>query len=132
MTKEVGRPTKLTPERMEQLVNLVRAGNYIEQACCAVGISKSSYYVWKARGEEDKEAGNDTEYSQFMDAMNRAESEAEALCITTITKAEKDGDWRAAAWKLERKNHQRWGPVQRTTVKAEHSGEIKITLRMKP
>ncbi len=127
----VGRPTKLTPERMKRLTDLIKAGNYIETACCAVGLGHSTYYMWKERGDKERLEGKKTIYTEFLDTVQRAESEAEALSITTITKAEQEGDWKAAAWKLERKNPDKWGRLDRQKINQEHSGEIKITINKK-
>ena len=39
------------PELTTRIVDLVRAGNYIETAAKAAGIHKSTYYAWMERGE---------------------------------------------------------------------------------
>jgi len=50
--------------------------------------------------------------------------------LDTVIKASKeDGDWRAAAWLLPRLRPEEYG--DKATVKAEHSGEIKITINPK-
>ena len=47
-------------------------------------------------------------YLQFMDAIRRASAESEVADITTIGIAA-SRDWRAAAWRLERKFPTRYG-----------------------
>ncbi len=49
--KKTGRPIKLTATMQSELVELIKAGNYIEVACPLAGIHKSTYYDWmkKAR-----------------------------------------------------------------------------------
>ena len=47
-------------------------------------------------------------YLQFMDAIRRASAESEVADITTIGMAA-SRDWRAAAWRLERKFPTRYG-----------------------
>ena len=44
--KQVGRPTKLTPEIRENFITNLKAGEYIETACTLAGISKPTYYSW--------------------------------------------------------------------------------------
>ena len=39
----MGRPTKLTPERQNRLVEAIQAGNYYKVACAAAGIDYSTF-----------------------------------------------------------------------------------------
>lgn len=90
------RKTKLTPELQNRLIEYLKAGNYIEPACAAVGISKETFYRW-TRTKHD-----------FNDAVLKAQSEAEMRNVVLIQNAAKD-TWQAAAWYLERKHYDRWG-----------------------
>ncbi len=122
-----GRPSKLTPERQERIVELIRAGNYMEIAAQAAGIDVSTLYRWLQRGEKARSG----KYRQFRDAVMRARVEAEARAVVVVQKAALD-DWRAASWWLERAFPDRWGRRQ----KLEHSGpeggpipaEVRVTL----
>jgi predicted transcriptional regulator len=114
----MARPTKLTPEVAERIVNAIRAGNYAEQAARAAGISPATYYRWLKRGE--REAGGI--YHDFYEAVRSAEAEAEVYAVAIIRKAMGD-DWRAAAHYLERRHPQRW----RRHETREHTGEARVT-----
>lgn len=122
-----GRPSKLTPERQERIVELIRAGNYMEIAAQAAGIDVSTLYRWLQRGEKARSGP----YRQFRDAVMRARVEAEARAVVVVQKAALT-DWRAASWWLERAFPDRWGRRQ----KLEHSGpqggpipaEVRVTL----
>jgi transposase-like protein len=46
----MGRPTKLTPQVHDELVQLVRAGNFLVDAAHAVGINESTLHRWLQRG----------------------------------------------------------------------------------
>jgi hypothetical protein len=46
---------------------------------------------------------------EFHEAIEQAMAEAEYRAVKSIQDAADRGDWRAAAWKLERKHHDRWG-----------------------
>lgn len=136
-----GRPTKFTPERTERLIEAIRAGNYRITACQYAGISKHTLRNWIAIAQ-----GPDAppEYLDFLAALEKAEAEAEAYDLALIRNAargEKDPatgeytvkpQWQAAAWRLERKNPERWG--RRDATKVELTGadggpvEMNVTL----
>jgi transposase len=106
-----GRPTKLTTDLQERIVQLLRAGNYIETACSFCDIDKPTLYAWLKRGNRQR-AGI---YRDFLNATERAIAEAEIRDLEEIRKAK---DWTAKAWRLERKFPKRWGRQDRL----EHSG----------
>jgi len=95
--------TKLTPELQEQIIKIIKAGNYIKTACEAVGIDESTFYKWGKRAGKKEEP-----YFQFFQSVKRAESEAIIRNVITIQNAAKKS-WQAAAWFLERKDYERWG-----------------------
>lgn len=100
----VGRPTKLTTEIQERIVELLKAGNYVETACAVVGIGRTTFYDWLKKAEKSTRANR---YTRFRDAVRQAEAWAEARFVSIISKsAEKN--WTAGAWWLERKYPERW------------------------
>jgi hypothetical protein len=99
----VGRPSRLTPETSEKILTLVRMGNYRETACAAAGIESRTMRVWLQRG-----AKGEKPYAEFARKMDEAEAGAEARHVMTLATASRV-DWRAAAWILSRKYHDRWG-----------------------
>lgn len=99
-----GRPTKLTPDTLNKIEVLLQNGNYIETAAAVCGISKSTLYLWLKRGARSKKGI----YRDFSDAVIKAQGLAEARDVSIITKAASD-DWKAAAWRLERKFPNKWG-----------------------
>lgn len=48
---KMGRPSKLTPERQDEIVELLKAGNYVETACALVGVGRSTFYDWMEKAE---------------------------------------------------------------------------------
>src|SRR5690554_3405209 len=76
-----GRPSKLTPERVERLLDALRQGNYYEPACAVAGISYRTFRDWMIQGEQDIEAGRQTRFAQLVQDVTRAEEEAEAEMI---------------------------------------------------
>jgi hypothetical protein len=103
-TKRVGRPTKLNREVMTKIINAIRTGCYMETAAFYAGASKQSLYEWLKKGNR----GECDLCVEFLDAVNKALADAELTDVDNIRKHAAN-DWRASAWRLERKNPQRWG-----------------------
>lgn len=123
-----GRPTKFTPERTDKLIQAIKAGHWRNVACKYAGIAPQTLRNWIAIAQ-----GPDApdEYVEFLAALEKAEADAEVFDLALIRKAatgEKDEDgeytvkpqWQAAAWRLERKNPERWG--RRDSTKVELTG----------
>ncbi len=94
-----GRPSKLTPEIQEKIVQALSIGNYRKDAAEYAGIDAATLRRWLLRGAREK----DSAYADFRTAVLEAESRAKITAIGCITKAMRNGDWRAAAYWLERK-----------------------------
>jgi len=101
-----GVPHKITPELVDQLVALLKAGNYVSTAAQAVGISRPLFYQWLKRGESDAPA--DAEYVELRKRVEHARAEAEARNVALIANSARE-NWQAAAWLLERQHPDRWG-----------------------
>jgi hypothetical protein len=113
-----GRPTKLNPERQAEIVSAIKAGNYAEIAAAYAGISRGTYFLWMKKGKEDARSGKETIYSDFFDAVKKAESDAEVRAVAIIQRAMPE-NWQAAMTYLERKFPARWSRGERL----EHGGE---------
>ncbi|MGH2973610.1 MAG: transposase [Solirubrobacterales bacterium] len=100
----MARPTKLTPEVAERIVNAVRAGNYYEPAARSAGISPATFHRWIARGKRETKGA----YYDFYESVERASAEAQVHAVALIKKAAADGEWRAAAYFLERRHPEGW------------------------
>lgn len=120
MGRKRGRPTKLTPETQETILNAIRAGNYIETAAALAGISKETFYKWLRRGARAKTG----KHRDFVDAVEKAQAEAEALDLQIIRQASKK-HWQAAAWRLERRSPERWGR-QRLEITGADGGPLEM------
>lgn len=117
----MGRPDKLTPERRDKIVNAIRDGNYMEVAARYAGIDISTLYKWLAEGKTAR-CGKKKE---FFDAVERAKAESEMADVHVIGLAARDNkDWKAAAWRLERRNPQRWKPTTEVTHTGDRSNPI--------
>jgi predicted site-specific integrase-resolvase len=105
---------KLDPDITQRIVDLVRAGHYLEVAATAAGIHKTTLHRWLRIGREQKRG----RYRRFLTAVERAQAEAESRDVALIARAATD-DWRAAAWRLERQAPRRYGPRVQLSVNEE-------------
>lgn len=111
----MGRPAKLTPEVEARILRAIRLGATREVAAQAAGISERALYDWLERGRTGQRR-----YLQFLQAMDRAESEGEVTHLEAIAADGAAG----SKWILARRHPDRWSE----TVKQESSGEVKIVV----
>ncbi|HUY98596.1 MAG TPA: hypothetical protein VMW47_13445 [Verrucomicrobiae bacterium] len=115
--------SKLTPERSETILGLVRSGNYLQTACQYAGIDPGTLSRWLAKGRQDREQGRRTPHAEFAEACARAEAHAEAVRIQRVAKAA-ETDWKADAWYLERRFPDRWG--DRRTIAMAGALDVRV------
>lgn len=107
---DIGRPSALTDiYRVEKVLRLVAAGNYIETACLAAGFNKATIYDWKKAAKDNNIAA-----IAFTNALEKAEAIAEADALSDVERAGRAGPqfWAASATRLERRHPERWGKRQ--------------------
>jgi transposase len=134
-----GSHPKLTIELVEEISLSIRRGCYIESAAALAEISKDTFYRWLRNAKKD--SATDLE-SLLSDAVLKSMAEAEMKDIEVIDKAangcpdklalDENGNlildsqgnpiileyglppnWKAAAWRLERKFPERWGSTKK-------------------
>ena len=124
------------PQKVEDLINNLRLGLYVNQACELTGISLSSYYAWKQRAEEIEESleNSDDEpttadhlFLDFLDAVKKARATAEAFHLRNVRDAG-ETSWQASAWWLERSAPDRWGRRERVEVTGKDEGPLRIQI----
>lgn len=103
--KAFGRPPKLTPQLITSIANYIRQGNYLETAAAANGVSRVSVHNWLKRGAEHSKGL----HREFLDAVNKAQAQAEIFDVSRISAAALAGQWKASAWRLQRRFPSRWG-----------------------
>jgi len=114
----VGRP-KLDEASTQKICDLLRAGNYLDTAATAAGVHKTTLHRWLRLGREQKRG----RYKKFVEAVEKAQREAEARDVALIAK-QAPTDWRAAAWRLERRAPRRYG--QRVQISIEEELEAAL------
>lgn len=92
------RPRKPT-ERLPALVHAISLGATLKMACAYAGIGESTFYKEIAMGRE----AQDAESVEFLEAIKKAEADAGLKWLGQIEDAAQQGNWQAAAWRLERR-----------------------------
>lgn len=114
-TTERGRPTKFTKETIQKLIQAIKLSATYELAANYAGISYDSFNNWMKRGEAEKEG----EFFNFFNSIKEAEGIAAIMSLSKIEHAAKEGNWQAAAWKLERRYPHHYG---KNVSVLEHTG----------
>lgn len=135
---KVGKPTLLNDELQEKIVELIKLGNYAEDAAGAVGIGRTTFFLWMARGRAESERLKlmpdaepnelETPYVTFMNAVEKARDEATARNVAVIQKAAHSGDWKAAAWYLERTRQKTYGRAERVEMTGADGEPMKMVV----
>lgn len=126
-----GRPTKLTPETVKKLTDAIQAGATYALACKYAGISYDVFNDWRRRADEELARRQNPRvkegtpewiegegFIQFLQSIQKAEGNAALGWLLKIEQAANNGQWQAAAWKLERRYPQEYG---RTVVQQEQA-----------
>jgi transposase-like protein len=119
----MARPTKLSPELQQRIVQALSAGAYVETAAAMAGVSKQTLYSWLKRGADQAQGP----FREFLDAVEKAQAEAEVRDIALIAKAAQT-QWQAAAWRLERKFPEKWGRKTRVEHTGEDGGPVQVSI----
>lgn len=117
MSGKRGQPTKYHDERCETILQSLRQGNTLKVAALMGGIHYDTLNEWRKQ------------YSDFSEAVDRAEAEAESLHVVNIRTHSAD-QWQASAWWLERRRHGDWRKVeeQRQTGPDGGAQQVNITV----
>jgi hypothetical protein len=135
-----GRPSKMTPERVDIILRLLKAGNTREAAAQGAQVDAATMRRWCAAVPQFKAQVEDAEHAAevaFASRIRKAATEAEVVehfdqrgnLLTRRTKY----DWKAAAWWLERRRGSTWKPAPQQvdvsgTVEHEHTGSVEVNV----
>jgi hypothetical protein len=107
------------PAKLDDVVRLVEEGSTLIAAARAVGLRPKTVQKWVERGSDEGDgeasaARPDEAVVEFARRVRRAQGLVEGVAVGVIVRAAKDGDWRAAAWFLERSpaTRERWAREQ--------------------
>lgn len=136
---------KLTPQVIEKVCEGLRFGAYFESSCRYAGIAPQTAYQWLALAKEEAERQEKPPDSRpdrnkrykpgmmdFAEAVSRVGAEREVALSGVVLRAATGrndangnpvvpGDWKAAAWLLERRFPNNWAQQQKVEAKVEHT-----------
>jgi transposase len=95
-----GRPAFPIEPYIDKLCQALRVGATYELAAKYAGISYLTFLRWRQRAETAKDG---TPLALLRDRMEQVEGEAAIGWLAKIELAATEGNWQAAAWKLERR-----------------------------
>jgi len=102
--KPLGRPTKCTPEIAAKIASLVESGVPGKTAAGSVGLAKSSFSLWMAKGR-----AGDPDYSDFSDLIERARCRVQVKVIRLLFgKGAKAKPFEFAKWFLSVRARDEW------------------------
>ena len=115
----MGRPTKLTAAVMTKVCQALLLGATYELAAKYAGVGYSTLKLWRSQAQTAKPG---TLGYELLERMEAAEGQAGLRWLGQIEQAAQQGNWQAAAWKLER----RW-PDQYGRQILQHDGQVQLT-----
>lgn len=107
----MGRPSKRSPEIEGLILRALEVGNTRTDSALGAGITRETLRQW-------------LKSLPFLAAVEKAEALARQRFVGQIALAAKNGNWQAAAWNLERRDHENWGRRDRVDVTMEIRKEI--------
>src|SRR5690606_38647469 len=133
-----GAPQKLSADIIKNITSAMKSGAYVETAAVYAGINKLTFYRWLKKGNRSKsglewELCNAVEQalaeSELRDLLNieRAAMGSDAQFVNgRATREAVSPDWKASAWRLERKFPRKWGRQERIEHVGPEGGPIQI------
>lgn len=110
---EGGRPSKLSYDRQEKIAQAVEEGKSITSAARMAGVDRTTVYGWIDRGESEKRAGNDNEFTEFYDRLTRAKGHGEDFYFNlALELAREQGDHRFIASLMKQRYPDSWGDTE--------------------
>lgn len=119
-----GGPSMMLPAQKAKLLQALRTGAPRVDCALAAGIGRSTFLRWIARGKRSKTG----EYRAFWDEVRAAQSEGKVALSALIVREAQSGDWRAAAWILERRHGKEYGRREHHTVAGDKDAPAVFTL----
>jgi hypothetical protein len=101
------------PKIVDIICQYISDGNYVETACRAAGISRTTFTRYSRMAERAQLAGEENVYTEFRERLEDAYAAAEVTLLNEIRQAGANGQgWTNLAWILERTRNGRFGQRQ--------------------
>jgi hypothetical protein len=117
-----GRKTFCTPELTKKICAAIRTGLTYKDACLVAGISETSFYEWRSKGEQELARLNEKgarrrssmqPYADFAESLKKAVPQRKLTLLNNIRKA---NAWQSDAWLLERLHYDEFGKRERIDI----------------
>ena len=111
----VGAYGKITPKRIQIIVEALEKGNTRKNACIQAGIGTTTFHEWLNKGNPEHPSFTQKradKYRKFREAVMRAESEVESIHVENLL-LHAQRDYRASVEWLKRRKPHEWGEIQR-------------------
>jgi hypothetical protein len=134
-------PPRMDERRFFQILAVLRLGGSKGDAADLGGISMGMFTTWFERGRELSESGWDvvtnpthefTGYVNFYRGCKKAVTEGKMRLNQRIWAAASRGNWKAAAWMLERKWPNEYGKRTHVTIEESTGDLVKDAMNMDP
>lgn len=96
---------KPTPQLTEELCTDILNGLSKTNACRKAGVGVDTLASWMRRGSQGEQP-----FADFAQAVDRADQTLKGRLVSYIEHSASRGDWKAAAWLLERRFRSEYGP----------------------
>jgi transposase len=111
-------PYKFDKNKAASIIAALTTGAFTEQVADCAGVDPRTVYRWLKKGKElsrlDRALTDDERaFADFYREAMKSNAQFEIHALASIAR---DSDWRAAAWRLERKFPQRWGNRKRVAI----------------
>ena len=103
----IGRAMEITDEITDKICQALKLGAPMDTARAYAGVLAPTFATWLVKGRRGEEP-----YVPFINAVDLAIAEGKMRDVARIDH-HADKDWRAAAWKLERRFPDEFGEVKR-------------------
>ncbi len=123
----MARPSKFTETTIARLLEAIALGAAYTTACDHAGIAVSTFCAWR-EGTFPRGASADLKL-RFSEGLGHALAQADLTDLTVIRTAAQTGDWRAAAWGLERRRPKDYGRKEAREITGPEGGALALSVR---
>jgi len=120
------RPTKFTEATISRLFEAIELGGAYTTACDYAGISVSTFCAWRD-GTYPRGVSQALKL-RFSEGLGRAIAHADIRDLTVIRDAAQSGDWKAAAWGLERRRPKEYGRKEAREISGPDGGALSVSI----
>jgi hypothetical protein len=105
---------------IDKLASAIQIGATYQLAALYAGISHDTFLRWRKKAEKAPEG---SDLARLRDRLQEAEGRAAIGWLARIEQEANNGDWKAAAWKLERRYPETYGRTFQKLAFTDPSGD---------